>query len=72
MSYLSVIAVIIATISYISANRLERRSTAVGTLGASGNSAIGAGAGSNSNIADNSIFRNLLLRLNLTVSGKIT
>ena len=68
--YLSVIAVIIIAISYISANRLERRSTVAGILGAS--STVGVGTGNSNNLSDSNIFRGLLLRPNFMVnSGNI-
>ena len=71
VSYLSVIAVIIITIFYISANRLERYNTVVGILGA--NSIIGVGTGGSNGLSDNNIFRGLFLRFSFIVnSGSIT
>ena len=62
-------AAIIIMIFYISANRLDCRSAVVGTLGAGGNSVIGAGAGGSS-IVNYGIFRSLPLRFNFTAGGK--
>ena len=57
----SVIAATIIIIFYISVNRLKRRSAVTGLLR--------VGAGNSNGLADNNIFRNLLLYSNFTVNG---
>ena len=68
-------AAIIIVISYISANRLERRGIVIGILGAgvSGSNILitEVGAGNSNNLAGDTIFRNLFLRFGFTANSRI-
>ena len=63
--YLFIIVIIIVTISYISANRLERRSAVAGILGAGG--IIGVGIGIGNGLFDSAVFCGLPLRFSFAV-----